>query len=160
MWLALHDNPHTGWLHNNHHSVVRSLCCTQNEPVVLPARVPHLLVNGASGIAVGIATRVPPHNMREVVDGLAALIANPDITTEQLMEFIPGPDFPTGACGLWAGLCLSSLAGAVVPCATLLLRLCILTKNRSRNHLGVWNNKVCPGHGLLDAAPRAGNSTY
>ena len=66
---------------------------------MLPARVPHLLVNGAAGIAVGIATKIPPHNLREVVAGLKALIQDPDITVAQLMVHIPGPDFPTGiAC--------------------------------------------------------------
>jgi len=65
------------------------------EPAVLPARVPNLLINGAAGIAVGMATNVPPHNLSEVIDGLVALIANPDITVKQLMQHIPGPDFPT-----------------------------------------------------------------
>ena len=68
----------------------------QDEPAVLPARVPHLLVNGAAGIAVGIATRIPPHNLREVVAGLKALIHDPNLTIAQLMQHIPGPDFPTG----------------------------------------------------------------
>jgi DNA gyrase/topoisomerase IV subunit A len=68
----------------------------QDEPAVLPARVPHLLVNGAAGIAVGIATKIPPHNLREVVAGLKALIHDPNITIAQLMQHIPGPDFPTG----------------------------------------------------------------
>ena len=68
----------------------------QQEPTVLPARVPHLLVNGAAGIAVGIATNIPPHNLQEVVSGLCALIRNPDITVKQLMQHIPAPDFPTG----------------------------------------------------------------
>ena len=66
------------------------------EPVVLPARFPHLLVNGSDGIAVGMATKIPPHNLREVIDGLKAYIDNPDITIDELMEYIPGPDFPTG----------------------------------------------------------------
>jgi len=65
------------------------------EPVVLPTKVPNLLINGSSGIAVGMATNIPPHNLSEVVDGLAMLIGNPDTTIEQLMEVIPGPDFPT-----------------------------------------------------------------
>ena len=65
------------------------------EPVVLPARFPQLLVNGSSGIAVGMATNVPPHNLKEVIDGVIALIDNPDITIEELMEYIKGPDFPT-----------------------------------------------------------------
>ena len=67
------------------------------EPSVFPARFPALLVNGASGIAVGMATNIPPHNLSEVVDGLEALIDNPDITIEELMKHIKGPDFPTGA---------------------------------------------------------------
>ena len=65
------------------------------EPLVLPAKVPNLLINGSSGIAVGMATNIPPHNLSEVVDGIVAFIENPTITTEQLMEYIPGPDFPT-----------------------------------------------------------------
>ena len=67
------------------------------EPTVLPARYPNMLVNGAEGIAVGMATRIPPHNLGEVIDGTLALIANPDLSTEALMEHIPAPDFPTGA---------------------------------------------------------------
>jgi DNA gyrase subunit A len=66
------------------------------EPLVLPARVPNLLVNGGSGIAVGMATSIPPHNLQEVVNGLKALINNPAITNDELMEFIMSPDFPTG----------------------------------------------------------------
>ena len=66
------------------------------EPSVLPSRIPNLLVNGASGIAVGMATNIPPHNLNEVVDGLVALVANPEMTIKQLMQHIPGPDFPTG----------------------------------------------------------------
>ncbi|NIJ59887.1 DNA gyrase subunit A [Pseudochelatococcus lubricantis] len=67
------------------------------EPVVLPARFPNLLVNGAGGIAVGMATNIPPHNLGEVVDACIAYIADPEITLEQLVEIVPGPDFPTGA---------------------------------------------------------------
>ncbi|MBN2332874.1 MAG: DNA gyrase subunit A [Deltaproteobacteria bacterium] len=66
------------------------------EPVVLPARFPNLMINGSSGIAVGMATNIPPHNLREVVDGLVAFIRNPGMTVDQLMVHIPGPDFPTG----------------------------------------------------------------
>nr|WP_275065133.1 DNA gyrase subunit A [Bartonella sp. ML70XJBT] len=66
------------------------------EPVVLPARFPNLLVNGSGGIAVGMATNIPPHNLGEVVDGCIALIDNPNITLDQIIEIIPGPDFPTG----------------------------------------------------------------
>ena len=69
---------------------------TLKEPTVLPTRVPLLLVNGASGIAVGMATNMPPHNLSEVVDGLIAMIENPDISIEELLEFIKAPDFPTG----------------------------------------------------------------
>lgn len=66
------------------------------EPVVLPARFPNMLVNGAGGIAVGMATNIPPHNLGEVVDATLALIENPDMSVEDLIEYIPGPDFPTG----------------------------------------------------------------
>ena len=66
------------------------------EPVVLPARFPNMLVNGAGGIAVGMATNIPPHNLGEVIDATLALIEDPDLTSEQLMQFVPGPDFPTG----------------------------------------------------------------
>jgi len=66
------------------------------EPTVLPARFPNMLVNGAGGIAVGMATNIPPHNLGEVIDGTLALIENPDLSTEALMDIIPAPDFPTG----------------------------------------------------------------
>ena len=69
---------------------------SQQEPTVLPAQLPFLLLNGCSGIAVGMATNIPPHNLGEVVDGLIALIDNPDLSDEKLFELIPGPDFPTG----------------------------------------------------------------
>ncbi|GGF72950.1 DNA gyrase subunit A [Mameliella alba] len=68
----------------------------EREPTVLPARYPNVLVNGAEGIAVGMATRIPPHNLGEVIDATLALIENPDMSTEELIEYIPGPDFPTG----------------------------------------------------------------
>ncbi len=68
----------------------------QQEPTVLPARFPNMLVNGAGGIAVGMATNIPPHNLGEVVDATLALIENPDLTSEQLMDYVPAPDFPTG----------------------------------------------------------------
>ena len=70
---------------------------TEQIPVVLPTRIPNLLINGSSGIAVGMATNIPPHNLTEVVSGCLALIDNTDITVDELMEYIPGPDFPTGA---------------------------------------------------------------
>ena len=66
------------------------------EPAVLPARFPNLLVNGSSGIAVGMATNVPPHNLKETVDAVCMMIDNPDVTTDELMTVLPGPDFPTG----------------------------------------------------------------
>ena len=69
---------------------------SQQEPVVLPAQLPFLLLNGASGIAVGMATNIPPHNLGEIVDGLVTLIDRPELSDEQLFEIIPGPDFPTG----------------------------------------------------------------
>ncbi|MGE5219499.1 MAG: DNA gyrase subunit A [Chloroflexota bacterium] len=65
------------------------------EPAVLPSRIPNLLVNGSAGIAVGMATNIPPHNLSEVIDSLVALIASPEMTVKQLMQYIPGPDFPT-----------------------------------------------------------------
>ncbi|MEY2913283.1 MAG: gyrase subunit [Cyanobacteriota bacterium] len=70
---------------------------SQQEPTVLPSRIPQLLLNGSSGIAVGMATNIPPHNLGELIDGLVALIQNPEITDIQLMQYIHGPDFPTGA---------------------------------------------------------------
>jgi DNA gyrase subunit A len=69
----------------------------QQEPTVLPARFPNMLVNGAGGIAVGMATNIPPHNLGEVIDACQALIKDPDLTSEQLIDYVPAPDFPTGA---------------------------------------------------------------
>ncbi len=76
---------------------------SRTEPVVLPARFPNLLVNGATGIAVGMATSIPPHNLREVCDALIKVIDEPDVSIEELCDIIPGPDFPTGGiiCGRW-----------------------------------------------------------
>ena len=73
---------------------------TEKEPAVLPVRIPNLLVNGAEGIAVGMATSIPTHNLGEVVDGVKAYMKNDEITTRQLMKYIKGPDFPTG--GSWS----------------------------------------------------------
>jgi len=70
---------------------------TREEPVVLPSRIPNLLVNGASGIAVGMATNIPPHNLREIVDAAILLIEKPDATLKEILKIVPGPDFPTGA---------------------------------------------------------------
>ena len=67
-----------------------------DEPTVLPAKLPNLLLNGATGIAVGMATNIPPHNAGEVCDGIVAMIENPDITIDELITYITGPDFPTG----------------------------------------------------------------
>ncbi|KGG17743.1 MULTISPECIES: DNA gyrase subunit A [unclassified Prochlorococcus] len=69
---------------------------SQQEPTVLPARIPQLLLNGSSGIAVGMATNIPPHNLGELIDGLMTLISKPDLNDQELMKIIPGPDFPTG----------------------------------------------------------------
>ena len=69
----------------------------EREPVVLPARFPNLLVNGATGIAVGMATNIPPHNLGETIDAVKLVMDNPEVTTKELMEVLPGPDFPTGA---------------------------------------------------------------
>ena len=70
---------------------------TREQPVVLPSRFPNLLVNGSDGIAVGMATSIPPHNLGEVIDGTVALLENPEIDIDGLMEYIPAPDYPTGA---------------------------------------------------------------
>ena len=70
---------------------------TSREPVVLPAKLPNLLINGSSGIAVGMSTNIPPHNLGEVVDALLALLGNPHLNSADLMQYIPGPDFPTAA---------------------------------------------------------------
>ena len=70
---------------------------SEREPMVLPARFPNLLVNGATGIAVGMATNIPPHNLGETIDAVKLMMDNPDVTTRELMEVLPGPDFPTGA---------------------------------------------------------------
>jgi DNA gyrase subunit A len=69
---------------------------TEHEPVVLPTRVPNLLVNGASGIAVGMATNIPPHNLKEIIDATVLLVEKPDTSLKEVMKFVPGPDFPTG----------------------------------------------------------------
>lgn len=76
---------------------------SESEPVVLPARFPNLLVNGGTGIAVGMATNIPPHSLREVIDGVFAVIDNPEITNSELMEYVTGPDLPTGGIILGAG---------------------------------------------------------
>src|SRR6266480_4956184 len=69
---------------------------TEKEPTVLPTRVPNLLVNGASGIAVGMATNIPPHNLREIIDATVLMIEKPDTTLKEVLKIVPGPDFPTG----------------------------------------------------------------
>ena len=70
---------------------------TEMQPIVLPSRIPNILVNGSDGIAVGMATNIPPHNLAECLNGCIALMDNPDITVDELMEYIPAPDYPTGA---------------------------------------------------------------
>ncbi len=74
-----------------------------NEPTILPAKIPNLLINGSSGIAVGMATNIPPHNLKEVIEATIAVIQNPDISVEELIQIIPGPDFPTGGFILGRG---------------------------------------------------------
>ena len=69
---------------------------SEREPIVLPSRIPNLLVNGATGIAVGMATNIPPHNLSETIDAVKLMMDNPEVTTRELMEVLPGPDFPTG----------------------------------------------------------------
>ena len=81
---------------------------SEMEPKVLPSRYPNLLVNGAFGIAVGLATNIPPHNLREVIEGLLAYIDKPDITTKELMRYIKGPDLPTGGILIGAQSLLSA----------------------------------------------------
>ncbi len=84
----------------------------EQEPVVLPARFPNLLVNGAGGIAVGMATNIPPHNLGEVIDAVIALIDQPEMTIEELIAYVPGPDFPTGGAILGrAGIQSAYLTG-------------------------------------------------
>ena len=77
---------------------------SSREPIVLPAKFPNLLVNGAGGIAVGMATNIPPHNLGEVVDATLALIEKPDMSIEDLIEYVPAPDFPTGGVVLGRGV--------------------------------------------------------
>ncbi len=81
---------------------------SESEPTVLPAKFPNLLVNGAGGIAVGMATNIPPHNLGEVIDASIAMLENPEITLDELCQIIPGPDFPTGCTILGRGGILSA----------------------------------------------------
>ncbi|HOO44325.1 MAG TPA: DNA gyrase subunit A, partial [Bacillota bacterium] len=83
---------------------------SEQEPVVLPAKIPNLLINGTTGIAVGMATNIPPHNLSEVIDGYIAYIKNPDIELDEMMEYIKGPDFPTGGVILGLGGVASAYA--------------------------------------------------
>ncbi len=83
---------------------------TLKEPMVLPSKIPNLLINGSSGIAVGMATNIPPYNLGEVVDSICSLIDNPNISNEDLLKLLPGPDFPTGGQILGRGGCASSFA--------------------------------------------------
>jgi len=94
----------------------------EKEPTVLPARFPNMLVNGAGGIAVGMATNIPPHNLGEVIDATLALIEEPDLSSEQLIDYIPGPDFPTGGVMLGRGgarkAYLEGRGSVVIRCKT------------------------------------------
>ena len=90
---------------------------TKKEPSVLPSRFPNLLVNGSTGIAVGMATNIPPHNLSEVIDGAVALIQDPDIDLAGLMEHIKGPDFPTGGVIMGrSGIRAASVSYTHLPC--------------------------------------------
>src|SRR5438045_8503723 len=82
--------------------IVPNYAQTRTEPTVFPAAFPNLLVNGGTGIAVGMATNIPPHNLAEVIDGICAQIDDPDISLDELMKIVKGPDFPTG-CAVWGG---------------------------------------------------------
>src|SRR5207245_2841027 len=84
----------------------------EKEPVVLPARFPNLLVNGAGGIAVGMATNIPPHNLGEIIDACVALIDDPALSIEDLIKLVPGPDFPTGTATAWWS------SSSATPCRT------------------------------------------
>jgi hypothetical protein len=97
----------------------------QEEPLVLPAKVPHLLVNGAQGIAVGIATKIPPHNLHEVTAALRALVAQPDLSSQQLMQYIPAPDFPTGEHCQVQGLLGAAAADPSVSGSSVCLLFCL-----------------------------------
>src|SRR5690606_33302362 len=83
---------------------------SESEPKVLPTRIPNLLVNGSSGIAVAMATNIPPHNLNEILDGYIAYVNNKDIELDEIMEFIKGPDFPTGGIILGTSGILSAYA--------------------------------------------------
>lgn len=99
------------------------------EPSVLPSKVPALLINGSAGIAVGMATNIPPHNLCEVVNGLVMLIDNPDVEISQLMTAIKGPDFPTGACILGKeGITSAYNTGRGVVKSAPRLKLCLPTR--------------------------------
>ena len=101
---------------------------SQQEPTVLPSRIPQLLLNGSSGIAVGMATNIPPHNLGELIDGLIALIHNPEITDIELMQYIHGPDFPTGA------LILGTSGGSKKPIRlVVVLSLCAVWRGLKRS---------------------------
>ena len=92
---------------------------SENEPLVLPARIPNLLINGSAGIAVGMATNIPPHNLNEVIAGCLALLANPALSIDELIEYIPAPDFPTAALiyGIWGSAKATRPAAAASSCA-------------------------------------------
>jgi DNA gyrase subunit A len=110
----------------------------RTEPVVLPSRFPNLLVNGANGIAVSMATSIPPHNLGEVCDGLIMLLDNPDVSVDELMGVIPGPDFPTGGiiCGRQA-IRRAYHTGR----STISVRAAAISKSRRRVALGLSSPK-------------------
>ena len=89
---------------------------SEREPLILPAKIPNLLINGSSGIAVGMATNIPPHNLGEVVDACLALLKNPQIGIEDLIEIVPAPDFPDRGHHLWRGRRTGGLPHRAWPC--------------------------------------------
>ncbi len=103
---------------------------------MLPSRFPNLLVNGSTGIAVGMATNIPPHNLGEVIDGIVALIDNPDVTLEELMELHPGPDFPTGGI-------IMGRSGIRAAYGTGRGKITLRGRDRDR---GAWTNGRCQHH--------------
>jgi len=111
------------------------------EPALLPARLPLLLLNGASGIAVGVATNIPPHNLREVLTGVIALIRNPQMTLDDLIALIPGPDFPTaGIINGREGIIQAYRTGRGI----IRIRALAVIENRRRRTERVSSLRNCP----------------
>ncbi|MEM9123483.1 MAG: DNA gyrase subunit A, partial [Pseudomonadota bacterium] len=112
---------------------------SKEEPAVLPANFPNLLVNGAGGIAVGMATNIPPHNLGEVIDGCLALIADPETSTDDLLQIIPGPDFPTGGLVLGRG---GYRAGAHKGRGSVMVRSVVETEEIRKDRLALIVSEI------------------